>query len=82
MIQQLPPWEWFDMPKPIKGMIMWGTVQPPFQYIVSYDEQYKQWGASVAGYDHNTTDYLELGHDFRNRALAEDACFNHYLSMR
>jgi hypothetical protein len=78
-------WKWTRFPNgAVRGMDLYGVIQLPWQYVISYDHEFSCWGASVKMLSElwNKDDITSLGHNFPTLEEAEGACLLHYQSNK
>jgi len=68
--------EWFDMSSPYPEIKVWGAIELPFQYCMSYDESDFKFYVSAKTYP-NAGKRTDLG-VYYSRSDAELACANHW----
>ena len=72
--------DWEKLPSPYPNMQLWGTELGRYRYVISYDEKFKTWAASVSdatkSYPLGSFSYTELG-QFETREAAVGSCQQH-----
>jgi hypothetical protein len=71
---------WIEMPRIFPEIRSWGTSCGNWQYVLSYNYETEQWGASAKLYP-DMGDRIDLGFHHATRAEAEAACQWHCRRM-
>jgi len=61
----------------VPGMMVWGAVCEPFQFVVSFDRLHQEWGASVK-FVGDRGKLIALGTSFESEWEAKQACVQHW----
>lgn len=69
-------WIAFMSPPQVPGMLLWGAISEPWQYVISYDREFGTWAASVKRLP-DEGPLIPLGHEHATRFDAEEACERH-----